>query len=423
MQRDAGSQSAASPSGPPGADAPPRRSRPREDGSWTNWSGSVRFSPAEVARPRDEAELARLVRRAREERQNVRVVGAGHSSSRVVETRDVLVSLERMQGVLHHDVEAAEATLRGGMTIAVAGRELLRRGLMMPNWGDVDYQTVAGAIATGTHGSGLRLTNLATMLVGGRMVTGEGEAVDLNEPHLARMARCSLGSLGIMTELRLRLMPAYKLRRQEWCMPIDACLEQLDGLAEACRSVDFYWYPRTDAAKVRIANPLDAPLPPVRDARLVTDKTDWGNRIVPQSRLLKFDELEYALPARAGTAAFGELRARVKAVHRRSVGWRVLYRFVAPDDAPLSEAYGRETVTVSCHHNAGLPFWDYFLDAETIFRRHVGRPHWGKKHTLGAEELRPLYPEWNGFMRTRQRLDPDGVLLSPYMRELLGVRA
>ncbi len=391
---------------------------------WSNWSGSLRFRPNTIAMPGDEAALVALVRRAAEERRTVRAVGAGHSSSPLVETTDVLVSLEKFQGLEWHDAQTQRATLGAGMTLKNAGEELLRVALAMHNLGDVNVQTVAGAIATGTHGSGETLPNLATMLVGGRMVTGTGEIVEFSferEPELTCAARVSLGVIGILTRVQLQLLPAYRLHRQEWCTHIDDCLAHLDQLIAENRNFDFYWYPRSDEAKLRTLNvpeqaPRDIPF-----AKRVKEKIGWSSEVLSRVRELPFDEMEYALPAEAGPECFREVRRRVKEKHRQYVGWRVLYRTIAPDDSPLSPAFGRETVTISLHQNAGLPFWEYFRDLEPIMRAYGGRPHWGKKHTLKAAELRLLYPRWDHFLQIRQDSDPEGVFLNPYLRALLGV--
>ena len=183
------------------------------------------------------------------------------------------------------------------------------------------------------------------------------------------------------------------------------------------------WYPRSDEVKLRLLNPPGGGTADLPYARLVTDARGPAHEIIPQHSHLpyRFDEMEYAIPREAGLACFRDVRKRVMATHRRTVGWRILYRTVAADDAYLSPAYGRPTVTISLHQNASLPFWDYFRDIEPIFRAFGGRPHWAKKHTLEAEDLRPLYPQWDRFLAVRQRLDPRGVFLSPSLRDLLGV--
>ncbi|HWQ16177.1 MAG TPA: D-arabinono-1,4-lactone oxidase [Roseiflexaceae bacterium] len=391
---------------------------------WSNWSGSLRFTPARVAAPASEEELAELVRRAASEGRTLRAVGAGHSSSPLVETGDTLVSLERLSGVIAHDRAACEAVVWAGTRLRDLGRQLFDLGLGLENYGDVATQHVAGAMSTGTHGSGRRLRNLETHIVGVRAVTARGEIVEWRqerEEEMVRAARVALGALGIFTRLRLRLLPAYRLRRRDFCAQIEDCLAHLEELAERNRNFDFYWYPRSDEAKIRTLNPPEAPPPELPYARLVTEEEGWGHEIIARERQLRFDEMEYMLPAEAGPACFRAVRERVKARWRRTVGWRVLCRLIAADDALLSPAHGRDSVAISIHQNSTLPHQEYFADIEPIFRAYGGRPHWGKKHSLRAPELRPLYPQFDRFLAIRAGLDPAGVFLNPYLRALLGV--
>jgi FAD/FMN-containing dehydrogenase len=389
--------------------------------TWSNWSGSLQFKPEKIDKPSDEEDLVKVVCQAKDAGKKVRVVGAGHSSSPLVQTDDILISLEKFQGLVSHNPDKHEATIRSGMTVHDAGQELLKIGLATHNTGDVDVQMLAGAISTGTHGTGNTLKNLSTMLNGVRMVTAQGEIVDYSiedDPDFTQAARVSLGTLGIFTEIRLGLLPAFKLYRREWCTDVNSCMENLDELIHNNRNFDFYWYPRSDEIKLRTMNEENKPnsLP---YAKCVREEEGWSAEILPRKRVLKFDEMEYSLPAEAGPECFQEIRARVKAKHRKNVAWRVLYRTIAADDAYLSTMYGRETVTISLHQNAGLPFWDYFNDIEPIFRHYDGRPHWGKKHNLKAKDLQKLYPMWDKFAEIRQACDPDGLFLSPYMQELL----
>lgn len=388
---------------------------------WQNWSGSLRFTPQNLEKPRDEDDLVKIVRRAAGEGRCVRVVGAGHSSSALVETDDLLISLEKLQGIVSHDNDRHQATIRAGMILNDAGKALREVGLATHNTGDIDVQMVAGAIGTGTHGTGHTLQNLSTMMIGARMVTSAGEVVEWNideYPEQIRAARVALGTLGIFTQLRLQLVPAFQLRRHEWCTHIDTCMAHLDELIAHNRNFDFYWYPRSDEAKLRTLNPPEK-ITDIPYAVCVEEEVAWSDEALPKKRTLKFEEMEYALPAEAGPACFQEVRQRMKQKHRKQVAWRVLYRTVAPDDSYLSPAYGRDSVTISLHHNAGLPFWDFFNDIEPIFRAHGGRPHWGKKHTLTARDLRPLYPQWERFAALREQMDAEGMFLNPYLRQLL----
>lgn len=391
---------------------------------WSNWSGSLRFAPGRIVEPATEDALALWIRQAGDAGQTVRVVGAGHSSSRLAETRDFLVSMANFRGTEAVDLTACEATIGAGVTLNEAGKTLAKLGMAFANLGDVDFQTVAGAIATGTHGTGVRLPNLATHLVGGRLLTGTGDTVSFavdEDSQLVRALRVSLGAIGIVTALGLRLTPAYRLRKRAWCAHVEDCLLSFEELASAHRHVDFYWYPRSDDVKIRTMDPVDVSPAELPFARLLAEEIGWSHEVIPNDRELRFEEMEYALPTAQGLACFREVRKRIKARWRQSVGWRVLYRTVAADDAYLSPAHGRPTVTISLHQNATLPFWEYFSDIEPIFRAHGGRPHWGKKHSLHAAELQPLYPAWDHFLEVRQRMDPTGVFLNPYLRELLGV--
>lgn len=392
---------------------------------FSNWSGSMRFTPGKRAAPKDNNELAELVRRAAEERTTVRPAGAGHSSQPLVATNGIRVSLENFKGLESSDTKAREATVRAGMMLKEAGKALLDADLAMENLGDVDYQALVGAVGTGTHGTGKRLKILSAHLTGVRLVSGTGEILEFSideDPEFIRAAKVSLGVLGIFTSMRIRLLPAYRLHRRECCTHIDECMADLDRLMEENRNFDFYWYPRSDLARIRTMNhpgegPEDIPF-----ARCIKEKKrqGWSSEVIPRERHLKFDEMEYSLPAEAGPECFQEVRKRVKEKHRKYVCWRVLYRTVASDDAFLSHCTGRDTATISLHQNNTLPFQEYFDDIEPIFRAYGGRPHWAKKHSLSAKELESLYPMWSRFLQIRKSIDPDGVFLNPYLRDLLG---
>lgn len=396
------------------------------DEGWHNWSGSLRFRPSKVFAPSDSDELADILRTAGDSGRTVRPIGAAHSSTPIIGTDDILVSLERLSGVRSVDPSLKEAVVGAGTRLDELGKDLFRHGLAFPTYGDVATQTIAGVISTGTHGSGLTLHNLSMMLCGGALITGRGEVLPFsadNDGAPIRALRVSLGTLGIFTEMRLRLLPAYELRRIEWCTTTSALLPELDRLIAENRNFDFYWYPRSDEIKLRCLNAPDQVTDYSAIARRGEDRTGPPHEVIPKHSGLayRFEEMEYALPFEAGKACFMEVRKRMLAKWRRTVAWRVLYRVVKGDDSWLSEAEGRDRVTISLHQNATLPYASFFADIEPIFRDHGGRPHWAKQHSLSAAELRPLYPHWAAFLDLRRRLDPGGVLLTPYLRRLLGV--
>ncbi len=389
-----------------------------------NWSGSVRFRPRRIYQPSEEGELAALVRRARMEGRQVRVLGSSHSSSGILETPDYVVTMGGFRGMAAHDSRAHEASFGSGTIIEQALSELYGVDLAPTNTGDVTTQTLVGAFATGTHGTGRGLNVLAGMLVGGRMVNGEGEVVEVSieeDEEFINAARVGLGALGIFTQVRLRLLPGYRMRRREYCAPLEATMAHLDELVAGNRHFDFYWYPRADVCKLRM---LDAPGAGVKVdfGTLVEDRTGWAHQVLPKHNdlIYKYEEMEYGMPLEAGRECFLAVRKRLLEKWRAQVGWRVLWRTIAADNTFLSMASGRDTVTIALLQNATLPHKDYFADMEPILRDFGGRPHWGKKHTLQAEALRPLYPRWDRFQELRRRADPEGVFLNDYLRGVFG---
>jgi FAD/FMN-containing dehydrogenase len=333
------------------------------------------------------------------------------------------MSMRDHRGLIDYDLQTSRATVGAGTVLQDLGAILHGIGLAMENLGDVDTQTIAGVLSTGTHGSGRKLQNISATLVGVRAVTGNAEVVDWStqaDPDLIDAARVSMGLLGIFTAVRLQLQPAYRLRRREYCTRTEDCLAHLDQMADAYRNFDFYWYPRRDEVKLRTLNPpeiapLDLPF-----ARCIKDEEGFSHHTIARVRELKFEECEYFVPAAAGPECFREIRRRVLQRHRKHVGWRVLYRLVAADQGFLSPAHGRDTVAISVHQNATLPYQEYFDDIEPILRAHGGRPHWGKKHSLRGPPLAALYPRWHDFMKLRRQLDPHDVFLTRPMARLLG---
>jgi FAD/FMN-containing dehydrogenase len=386
---------------------------------WTNWSGILKFSPSQIVRPADENEVVAAIDRAAVKGVTIRPVGAGHSSMPLVRTDDVLLSLDRVQGVESHDAVGCTVTARGGTRLEDLTAELLNRGLSLENIGDVDFQTLAGVVATGTHGTGIAWGSLAAPVTGMRLVTGEGKVVEWSteaEPELMRAARISLGLLGISTSVTLRVLPAFRVHEQRLCMPIEACLARLTEFMTQHAYFDFYWYPRRDEAGLRLRNPTALEPGDVEGSQ--TERVGWMRDILPHNRELKFNEMEYAVPRDAGPECFRAVRERIRERHLQEVGWRVLYRTVAAEDAYLSPSYGRDSVTISVHHNAHLPFEAYFSDIEPIFQSFDGRPHWAKLHTLKRQQLQELYPMWETFSDIRRHYDPDGRFLNDYLREL-----
>jgi len=394
--------------------------------AWRNWSGSVRAEPRTRLRPRDEDEVARAVCEARDAGRTLRVVATGHSSHDMLAADDILLDGRGLRGVVATDRRALRARVRPGTKLQALGHSLYGKDLALPNYGDVATQTLGGAIGTGTHGTGPRLRNLSDLLVAARVVDGTGRVrtIDASRPDELAALRVALGALGVITEATLRLVPAFDVERREYAFDTAAGIAAFEELADSNRSVDFYWYPRRDDLKLRVVNPVGGGVFP-RAGRLLIQVDGYGHQVIPTHSGIphRFEECEYAVPAASGLACFRAVRERMLRRWRASVGWRVLYRTVAADEAWLSPASGRATATISLHQNASLPWRDFFADIEPIFREFGGRPHWAKKHALRGDALAACYPRWHDFHALRRAFDPDGVFLTPGLRHLFGEEA
>jgi FAD/FMN-containing dehydrogenase len=388
--------------------------------TWCNWSGGVQCAPRRRERPTSEAQVAALLRGAAGEGLGVRVAGRGHSHTPLVATDGLLLELDALCGIESCDAQAREATLRGGTPIAEIGTPLRERGLAMENLGDVDVQALAGAISTGTHGTGSRLRSLSNQVAGLRLYTADGDALECSETTAARVfsaARVSLGAFGVITAVRLRLVPAYQLHERIWREDVAPALEALPERIASNRHFEFFWLPHKDRLELKALQPSTLASGVLADRR--RERVGPAHEILPSVRDVRHVEMEYAVPAEHGVACFLELRERMRRRHP-DVGWPVEYRTLAADEIPLSPAYGRETVTLSLHQGVELPYQEFFADCESIFRNVGGRPHWGKLHSCSARELRDLYPRWDDFHALRRELDPRGRFLNTHLRELFG---
>jgi FAD-linked oxidoreductase len=427
---------------------------------WTNWSRDQRCAPAEIARPRREDELADVVRRAAARGQRVRAVGSGHSFTDIACTDGVMVDTSAMARLLAADPATGLVTAEAGITLRALGPLLAERGLALENQGDIDAQSLAGALATATHGTGARLPNLSGRVVGMRLVTAAGDVVELtpdSDPEGLLAARVSLGALGIASTVTLQCVPLYTLHRHDVPRSLTETLDRLDELVDGNDHFEFFVFPYTDKAATRATRRSDAEpnptpawrrwveedlvqnrvldlicragrrLPPAvpRLNRLMisamteSHAEDRAYRVYATERKVRFTEMEYAIPRAHAREAVERVLVLVER-RRLPVLFPLEVRFAAGDDAFLSTAHGRETCYIAVHQYARMEFESYFRGVEAIMEDYDGRPHWGKRHYQAAATLRERYPEWDRFHAVRARLDPDGVFANDYTRRVLG---
>jgi len=426
---------------------------------WRNWARNQQSAPISVGRPASEEELVDLVKRAAASGLRVKAVGSGHSFTGVALTDGRLIALDRYGRIVSSDPSEGTVTVQAGITLHQLNAELYDRGLALENLGDIAYQTIAGAISTGTHGTGKSLGGLATQVTGLRLIAGDGSVIDCspeNEPEVFHTARVGLGALGIISTVTLRCPRAFNLHAIEAPMPVDTVLGSLDELVDGNDHFEFFWFPHTDWALTKRNNRTNRPLSPRSRWREFLDDILVSNvafgalcrlgrlrpslippllaRLAPPGgveyvdrsyevfvspRLVRFYEMEYGIPREAAREAFNDVRRYIE----RSglvITFPVEVRFAAGDDIPLSMAYGRDTCYIAVHVYQGTHYHQYFEAVEQIMNGYGGRPHWGKLHFQTAETLAPRYPEWDRFQAVRARLDPAGLFSNPYLERVLG---
>lgn len=430
--------------------------------TWVNWAGTATASPAAIAHPASTAEVSALILEAREKSLTVKAVGSGHSFTPVAVTDGVLVRLDRLCGIVSADVASGIVRVRAGTPLHQLNDALAALGLAMPNLGDIDRQTISGALGTGTHGTGARFRGLADAVRGVQIVLADGSVHDCdasNEPDLFEAARISLGALGIITELTLQCVPAFLLQAREDPGTLSGTLADLDALVDGTDHFEFYWFPHTDRVltKRNTRLPLEAgerPLPAWRAwldddllsnrvfeavNRVSTARPAWvprinrvtsrilssrefttaSHRVFASRRNVRFREMEYAVPR----AAAADLLVSLKAFTDRgglALPFPVEVRFTAADDVWLSTAYGRESAYIAVHQYHRMEHRPYFDAFESMARDVGGRPHWGKLHGRSRDDLQPAYARFDDVVAVRDRVDPDRVFANAYLARVLG---
>jgi L-gulono-1,4-lactone dehydrogenase len=423
---------------------------------WRNWAGNQRCTPARMVRPTTEDQLVEAVGAAGG---RVRATGSGHSFTAIACTAGTMIDLRGYRRMLAADPATGLVTVQAGMPLTALNAELAARRLAMPNLGDVAYQTVAGAISTATHGTGIGLGNLSTTVAGMRLVTADGTVLDCSparHPEVFAAARAGLGTLGVISTVTLQTVPAFTLHAVEETRRVDTVLRELDALVDGNDHFEFYWFPGTDHAWTKRNNRTTEPARPkgrveaflgdvvlanVAFGALVratvawpkaysairavvprvgnADYSDASHRVFASPRLVRFVEMEYAMPREAFPEVFAQVRTLADGMASKVV-FPVECRWVAGDDIPLSPASGRDTAYIAVHVALGNPHEEYFRAVERIVDRVGGRPHWGKLHYQSAETLAPRYPRWAEFQAARKAVDPAGVFGNEYTDRVLG---
>jgi L-gulono-1,4-lactone dehydrogenase len=430
--------------------------------TWSNWAGEQICAPQQLQRPPSEQELQETVAQAAAAGLKVRAVGAGHSFTDCACTDGVMIDMSAMDKVVSVDHKTCQVVVEGGARLAALGPQLASQGLALENQGDIDRQSITGAISTATHGTGIKLRNLSAQIRALRIVTATGEVISVSdadqdiETYLA--ARVSLGALGVISQVTVQCVPLYTLHRSDVPLPLDETLARLDEHVDGNDHFEFFVFPYTDRALTRstrrslqrpsggepawkryveeelLENKLlgalcragrAAPWLTPRINRTISaalsasEVEDRAYKVYATTRNVRFTEMEYALPREHARAAVEQIMAMVP---RRELPilFPLEVRFAAGDDAFLSTAHQRDSCYIAVHQYHGMEFETFFRACEQIFDAYDGRPHWGKRHYQTAASLSGRYPQWDRFIAVRDRLDPDRVFTNDYTRRVFG---
>jgi len=423
---------------------------------WRNWGGNQESHATDVLTPGTIDEVSALVKNAAATGRRVKAVGSGHSFTAIAVADDQRLLLHRLNGLI--SVDGDLVTVQAGMPLHRLNTLLAQHGLAMPNLGDIDQQTVAGAISTGTHGAGDGHSTLASCVTAVTLVTGAGAVLHIDSASpLFPAARLGIGALGILVEVTLRCVPAFFLLADERPMPLKEVLALMDEGIAANDHFEFYWYPYTDRTQLKRNNRVDeshTPLSGFRSwldeeflsntvwqgacrlgqrvpamvptisavaARALTARTytERSDKVFCTSRRVRFVEMEYEIPREHLAEALGALPKIIDKLPFK-VQFPVEVRFTGPDDVWLSHGYGRNSAYIAVHQFSGSPYEPYFKAFEAICEPLGGRPHWGKLHYRNAESLRRAYPKFDDFLAVRDQLDPNRVFTNPYLQQVLG---
>lgn len=428
--------------------------------AWRNWAGNQRTDPSRVVQARTVADVVAAVQAAERDGLRVKALGSGHSFTAIAVPEDVALTAPGDPAQVRVDAATGLVTVPGGLTLHALNALLWERGLALPNLGDIDAQTVAGAISTGTHGTGAGFQGIAAQVRALEIVLADGSVLACSpteHPEVFSAARVGLGALGVLVSVTLQAVQAFRLHASEAGMPLDAVLADLDAHVAGNEHFEFFWFPHTDIAATKANNRTEAAGPTrgrvaawvgdeligngmfgafCRVGRLApravprlnnliasqfaaSEYVDRSYEVFTSPRRVRFVEMEYAIPREAIHEALAGLRAAV-ARHAGNVVFPVEVRFTGSDDIPLSTASGRDSAYVAVHVHRGQPHDAYFGAVEAVMSGLGGRPHWGKLHTQTAASLRERYPAFDDFVALRDRLDPERRFTNAYLERVLG---
>ena len=426
---------------------------------WSNWAGNQQTGTVLLSKPQTESELQQVVQSAQASGRRVKAVGSGHSFTAIAVSEEVLVDLSDYDEIVAIDKINQTVTVQSGIQLSKLNQALYENSLAMQNLGDIAYQTIAGAISTSTHGTGAKFTGIANQVVALRIVLADSSIVECSanvNAQLFSCARVGLGALGLISTVTLKVVSAFNLAVIEEPMRVDDVLQNLDLHVDSNDHFEFFWVPHTGWALTKRNNRNNLPIEPMSKMSHWYSKTlmenyafgavcmlgkarpslipklakalpssgrneysDASHKVFASKRIIKFYEMEYAIPREACAEALNRVR-RMVTDSGFFLNFPVEVRFTAPDEIPLSTASNRESAYIAVHIYKGMNYVPYFTEVESIMNSYQGRPHWGKLHFQSAATLASRYPQWDVFQAVRNQVDPQRMFSNQYLETVLG---
>ena len=426
---------------------------------WVNWSETQSCSPKQIAFPSTEKDLIDCVGSAIKSKINIKVVGSGHSFVGAALTDGLLIDLSKYNKILNVDTDNRQVTVQVGKKLEDLNPEIWNHGLAMSDLSDIAYQSVAGAISTGTHGTGIGFGCLATQVLAARVISGEGEIIDCSpeqDSDLFGASVIGVGSAGILSTVTLQLEDAFNLHALEMPMPFDFVIDNQDQFVKDNEHFEYFCHPDLNVALTKRNNRTSKPgkslspfgrwyhdefitgyLPKLtrlakqafpqlnkyltHEIMLVArdNYIDRSYSVFTSERKQYGCEMEYFIPRKNAKEALGRVLDFIKKSGLK-ISMPIEVRWSGSDEFPISMCYGRETTSIAIHVEMGERYENYFVPVETIMMEYDGRPHWGKMHFQTSTTLAPLYPKWDEFQKARRILDPKGIFENDYTKRVFG---
>lgn len=402
--------------------------------TWTNWVGNQSFTATDIVQAQSESDVVNIIKDAANRNLDVRVAGSGHSFTPVVETDGIVIDPVGLTGIKSVDSVKARATIGAATTIKEIGEPLWNAGFGLRNQGDIEAQRIAGAIATGTHGSGTQFGSFSAAMVGCRLATASGDVINIDEstPDLLAAAQVSVGTLGVMTEVTMQVSPRYRLQEDIRHETFEDVMSNYQQRVKENRNFNFFWFPSeesaalynielpkgekaTDTCHVKIFNDVTDDVP---DSDIEHHRVDRAYKIYTMVYDPNFHELEYFIPLHLANDAIRELREFMLASLPMSI-FPMEVRSVGADSAWLSSQYKTDTCVISVSGKPGTDYWDYLKAVDKLLGKYQARVHWGKLHFLTKDQLLERYPKAEDFIKIRRELDPKGMFLNKHLAPLL----